>query len=81
MLMRINTLSKKILFFFFVLFDCGFLTVSVQLLVSPQTFCDIQFFPSSPTIANLVATDNGGGVVWYDSATSTTPLAKWICFC
>ncbi|MFN3757325.1 MAG: hypothetical protein ACK4RM_10245, partial [Flavobacterium sp.] len=37
-----------------------------------QTFCDVQ----SPTIANLVAIDNGGGVAWFASATSTTPLAS-----
>lgn len=78
MLMRINTLSrKKILysFLFFVFF--GFTNASYSqcpTVVSPQTFCDIQFFPSSPTIANLVATDNGGGIVWYATAISTTPL-------
>lgn len=27
-----------------------------------------------PRISDLQATDNGGGVVWYDSATSVTPL-------
>ena len=37
-----------------------------------QTFCNTQ----SPTIANLVATDNGNGVVWYATATSTTPLSS-----
>jgi mucin-2 len=78
MLMRINTLSrKKILysFLFFVFF--GFTSVSYSqcpTVVSPQTFCDIQFFPSSLTIANLVATDNGGGIVWYATAVSNTPL-------
>ncbi|MDP5081265.1 MAG: hypothetical protein NWP87_01325, partial [Winogradskyella sp.] len=35
-----------------------------------QTFCDIE----SILISDLVATDNGGGLVWYDTATSTTPL-------
>ncbi|MEI7509301.1 MAG: hypothetical protein WCJ62_07535, partial [Flavobacterium sp.] len=37
-----------------------------------QTFCNTQ----SPTIANLVATNNGNGVVWYQTATSTTPLSS-----
>ncbi|MEC4003736.1 gliding motility-associated C-terminal domain-containing protein [Flavobacterium sp. SUN052] len=36
-----------------------------------QTFCNTQ----SPTVANLVATNNGNGVVWYATATSTTPLS------
>lgn len=73
MLMRINTLSKKILFFFF-FFSIAVSYGQCPTAVSPQTFCDIQFAPSSPTVANLVATDTGGGVVWYDSASSTTPL-------
>ncbi len=37
-----------------------------------QSFCDIQ----SPTVANLQATSNGNGVVWYATATSTTPLSS-----
>ena len=36
-----------------------------------QTFCNTQ----SPTVANLVATNNGNGVVWYATASSTTPLS------
>ena len=36
-----------------------------------QSFCDLQ----SPTVANLVAADNGNGVVWYSSAVSTIPLS------
>ncbi|TXD82804.1 gliding motility-associated C-terminal domain-containing protein [Subsaximicrobium wynnwilliamsii] len=35
-----------------------------------QTFCDVE----SVLIGDLVATDNGGGIVWYESATSTTPI-------
>jgi hypothetical protein len=38
---------------------------------STQSFCDLQ----SPTIANLQATNNGGGIQWYATATSTTPLS------
>ncbi|RZJ30457.1 MAG: hypothetical protein EOO48_04905, partial [Flavobacterium sp.] len=37
-----------------------------------QTFCDLQ----SPTVASLVATNNGGGVVWYANATGGAPLSS-----
>ncbi|MBN8567670.1 MAG: hypothetical protein J0M25_13175, partial [Flavobacteriales bacterium] len=37
-----------------------------------QSFCDVQ----SPTIASLQATNNGGGVAWFATDTSTTPLAS-----
>ncbi len=73
MLMRINTLSKKILCFF-LFFSIAASYSQCPTAVSPQTYCDIQFFPLSPTISNLVATDNGGGVAWFSSATSVTPL-------
>lgn len=74
MLMRIITLSKKIL--------CSFLFLVLSALsygqcptaVSPQTFCDIQFFPNAPIVANLIATSNGGGVAWFSSPISTVPL-------
>jgi hypothetical protein len=36
-----------------------------------QSFCDTQ----SPTIASLQAVDNGGGIRWYATATSTTALS------
>lgn len=35
-----------------------------------QNFCNTQ----SATVADLVAVDNGGGVQWYSSATSTSPI-------
>jgi len=73
MLMRINTLSKKILCFF-LFFSIAASYGQCPTVVSPQTYCDIQFFPLSPTISNLVATDNGGGVAWFSSASSVTPL-------
>ncbi|RAJ27746.1 gliding motility-associated-like protein [Gelidibacter algens] len=45
------------------------------IVVAPiQTFCDVE----TPTIANLSATNNGGGVIWYADATSTTPLSNSI---
>ena len=37
-----------------------------------QSFCDVE----APTIADLSATDAGGGITWYASATSTTPLSN-----
>ena len=37
---------------------------------STQNFCDIE----SILIGDLAATNNGNGVVWYDTATSTEPL-------
>jgi len=37
-----------------------------------QTFCDID----SPVVADLVATNNGGGIRWYATAISTTPLSN-----
>ena len=37
---------------------------------SLQSFCDIEPI----LVENLVATDNGGGVVWYDTLSSTTAL-------
>ncbi|GGG54245.1 hypothetical protein GCM10010976_26530 [Bizionia arctica] len=38
---------------------------------STQNFCDLE----SLLVSDLQATNNGGGVFWYDTATSTTPLA------
>ncbi len=37
-----------------------------------QTFCIEDFFPSGPTIADIIVT--GTTIVWYDTETSTTPL-------
>ncbi|WP_179351686.1 gliding motility-associated C-terminal domain-containing protein [Winogradskyella vidalii] len=39
---------------------------------STQTFCDVQ----SVLVGDLEAIDNGGGIVWYDTPTSTTPLSN-----
>ncbi|MBF6608913.1 MAG: gliding motility-associated C-terminal domain-containing protein [Flavobacterium sp.] len=36
-----------------------------------QSFCDLE----SPVVSDLSAVNNGGGIVWYASATSTTPLS------
>ncbi|WP_264520680.1 gliding motility-associated C-terminal domain-containing protein [Flavobacterium sp. N1994] len=75
--MRITTLVKNY-FFYFLLLLCLFghnNTVYSQcptVTNANQSFCDTQ----SPTIASLVATDNGGGVKWYATATSTTALSS-----
>jgi len=76
MLMRIITLSRKKItcLFFFLAFLAGITVGRAQcptVTTSNQTFCDLQ----APTVANLVATSNGNGVVWYATANSTTPLA------
>src|SRR6218665_1246205 len=79
MRMRIITLSKKNIYHFF--FSLAFLLcfavshAQCPTVVNPnQSFCDNPY----PTIASLTATDNGGGVVWYDTAVSTTPLSNSI---
>ncbi|MCX7547649.1 gliding motility-associated C-terminal domain-containing protein [Xanthomarina sp. F1114] len=38
---------------------------------STQSFCDLD----SILVSDLQAIDNGGGIVWYDTATSVTPLS------
>ena len=77
MLMRISTLGRKKIFqvFAFLAFFGGLTKSSAQCptVINPnQTFCDIQ----SPTVANLVATNNGGGVRWYANATGGTALSN-----
>ena len=49
-------------------------TPPVTVSETTQTFCMKDFAPSSPTIADLSAT--GNNIKWYDSETSTTPLAS-----
>ncbi|WP_299103403.1 gliding motility-associated C-terminal domain-containing protein [uncultured Winogradskyella sp.] len=39
---------------------------------SNQILCNTQ----SVLVGDLIATDNGGGIVWYDTATSTIPLSN-----
>ncbi|MCF6133027.1 hypothetical protein L1S31_12110, partial [Flavobacterium sp. WG47] len=75
--MRIITLIKNhfaYLILFVSLLTCNEIVYSQCPTVtnSAQSFCDIQ----SPTVANLVATNNGGGIRWYATATSTTALAN-----
>ncbi|WP_179336090.1 gliding motility-associated C-terminal domain-containing protein [Winogradskyella costae] len=52
---------------------CGLTAVNAQcptVTNSSQSLCDVQ----SVLVGDLQAIDNGGGVVWYDSPTSTVPL-------
>ncbi|QXP77961.1 gliding motility-associated C-terminal domain-containing protein [Winogradskyella sp. HaHa_3_26] len=61
-----------------------FLTLSINGILTPayaqcptvtepiQSLCNVQ----SVLVSDLQATDTGGGIVWYDSATSTTPLSN-----
>jgi len=74
--MRINTLGRKKIIYL-VLFLAFFGVISTSYGQCPtvvntnQSFCDIE----SPTVGNLVATNNGGGVAWYATASSTTALS------
>jgi len=67
-----NIFSNKALIFLFI-FTLGALQVYSQcpsIINTNQSFCDLD----GPTIADLEATDNGSGIFWYDTATSTTPI-------
>ena len=77
LLMRITTLVKNY-FSYFIILLCffGYDNVAYSqcptIINSNQSFCDTQ----TPTIASLVATDNGGGIKWYATASSTTALTN-----
>ncbi|WP_225035431.1 gliding motility-associated C-terminal domain-containing protein [Winogradskyella sp. SM1960] len=54
---------------------CGFTAVNAQcptVTNSTQYLCDTE----SVLVGDLEAIDNGGGIVWYDSPTSTVPLSN-----
>ena len=71
--MKIITTIKFKIFFLFCL--TTFLQASAQcpnVAQLNQSFCDLQ----SPTIASLVATNTGGGIAWFATATSTTALSS-----
>ena len=75
--MRITTLAKKYSFYCVLLLTLlgqNSLVYSQCPTVTNvnQSFCDTQ----SPTIASLQAVDNGGGIRWYATATSTTALSS-----
>jgi gliding motility-associated-like protein len=66
--------TKQSIVFLLIVFFSGISFSSAQCPTATdtnQSFCDIQ----SPTVASLVATDNGGGIAWFATATSTTPLS------
>ncbi|MCA0350188.1 MAG: gliding motility-associated C-terminal domain-containing protein [Bacteroidetes bacterium] len=71
---KITSFRKNTFSFYFLLFLLGVgangFSQCPTVANTTQSFCDSQ----SPTVADLVATNNGGGVVWYDTAVSTTPL-------
>ena len=61
--------------FFLLSITYGLTSVNAQCPIvtnSAQSLCDVQ----SVLVGDLQATDAGGGVVWYESATSTTPLSN-----
>ncbi|WP_445452722.1 T9SS type B sorting domain-containing protein [Flavobacterium sp. 25HG05S-40] len=73
--MRITTLVKNYLIYCFLLVSLVGYNESIYsqcpTVGNPnQSFCDIQ----SPTVASLLATDNGAGVSWYANATGGAPL-------
>ncbi|HMI06084.1 MAG TPA: hypothetical protein VK528_00955, partial [Flavobacterium sp.] len=75
--MRIITLSEKKIYYLFLCltFFAGLTISSAQCptVADPtQSFCDVQ----SPTIGSLIATNNGGGIVWYANATGGSPLSN-----
>ncbi|MBF6640316.1 hypothetical protein IVB69_02365, partial [Flavobacterium sp. J49] len=73
--MRITTLAKNYFFYCVLVLTLigqnGFIYSQCPTVTNTtQSFCDTQ----SPTVASLVATDNGGGIKWYATATSNTQL-------
>jgi mucin-2 len=67
--------AKKIHFFILVTFLLGVAKSSAQcptVTDNTQSFCDLQ----SPTVASLVAVNNGGGIAWYANATGGSPLSS-----
>ena len=75
--MRITTLIKNYSVYVFLLLSLLWCNDSVYsqcptVTNATQSFCDTQ----SPTVASLVAIDNGGGIRWYANATGGSPLAS-----
>ena len=71
-----STISKPTLVVLFLLsFILGLTSVNAQcptVTNNNQSFCDLE----SILVSDLVALDNGNGIVWYESATSTVPLSN-----
>ena len=65
--------SFKLLAFFILSITYGLTWVNAQcptITNNTQSLCDIE----SVLVGDLQAIDNGGGIVWYETATSTVPL-------
>ncbi|WP_040282262.1 hypothetical protein, partial [Psychroserpens damuponensis] len=68
------TISLKPLIILF-LFILGTLHINAQcpsISNASQSFCDID----DPIVSDLVAIDNGNGILWYDTENSTTPISN-----
>jgi mucin-2 len=75
--MRINTLVKKYSIYVVLLvtllgYNDSLYSQCPTVTNAAQSFCDKQL----PTIASLVATDEGGGIKWYANATGGTALSS-----
>lgn len=74
-LMTVFILKRFTYWVFFLAFLLAAPTANAQcptITSTLQSFCDLE----SPTVASLSATNNGGGIVWYLTPTSTTPLSS-----
>ncbi|MBR9846355.1 MAG: hypothetical protein GYB35_09730, partial [Algicola sp.] len=63
-------LKVFVIFTFLLLATTNSFSQCPTVLNSSQSFCDLD----SLLVSDLVATDNGGGIAWFDTPTSTTPL-------
>jgi gliding motility-associated-like protein len=64
--------TKLTILFLFVLGTLQIHSQCPSIININQSFCDLE----GPTISDLVATDNGSGIFWYDTETSTTPIGN-----
>ncbi|TXE16510.1 hypothetical protein ES692_12075, partial [Psychroserpens burtonensis] len=64
--------TKLTILFLFVLGTLQIHSQCPSIININQSFCDLE----GPTISDLVATDNGNGIFWYDTETSTTPIGN-----
>lgn len=67
--------SNPILLVFLFIIAFGFNSINAQcptVTDNAQSLCNLQ----SVLVGDLQAIDNGGGIVWYDTATSTVPLSN-----
>ncbi len=69
--MKLLSLKHFILLILIFVNSVGVLAQCPDVINANQSFCDLE----APTIASLQAVDNGGGVAWYASPTSTIALS------